>query len=72
MGWYSSLHATLWQAPLANDAEACRKFYNKTLAILKECDPSFEPASGPIEESYVKAQVDEQGLAKAVELEHNK
>ena len=55
-----------------NDEEACRKFYNKTLAILKECDPDFEPTSGPIEESYVNAQVEEQAIGKAVELEHNK
>ncbi|BDA50877.1 probable WW domain-containing oxidoreductase [Coccomyxa sp. Obi] len=40
-------------APLANNPEACRRFYNKTLAILKQSDPSFEPASGPIEQSYV-------------------
>ena len=55
-----------------NDEEACRKFYNKTLAILKECDPSFEPTSGPIEESYANAPVEEQGISKAVELEHKK
>ena len=39
-----------------NDEEACRKFYNKTLAIVKQCDPSFNPTSGPIEPSYVTAK----------------
>jgi hypothetical protein len=43
------------QAPLVNDEEACRKLYNKSLAILKQCDPSFTPTSGPIEPTYVTA-----------------
>lgn len=41
------------RAPLANNPEAARRFLNKTLAVLKQCDPSFEPASGPIEQEYV-------------------
>lgn len=52
-GWIGVTNCQPCRAPLANNPEASRRFYNKTLAILKQCDPSFDPSSGPIEQDYV-------------------